>query len=156
TLISTILDGSVITNACLWETQRAGWSIKGIICEAVYWDEGKEELTRYAPGEFERLYADMLKIKMCYEGGIDLIEIATLPALIKQIEDKYPGCALRFQMIQEEAEGASVTIVVDNLGEYDFATLEATAQHSQSQLRLAINDNEQLRSTLNHLTYEVI
>src|SRR5262249_230680 len=82
--------------------------------------------------------------------------IATLPALIKQIEDKYPGCALRFQTIQEDAGGASLIIAIDNLGEYDFTALEADAQQSQSKLRLAIQENKQLRSTLNHLTYEVI
>src|SRR5262249_4330436 len=124
--------------------------------EALYWDEEGKKLTQYALGEFERLYADTFKIKMHYEGGIDLIEIATLPALIKQIEDKYPGCALRFQTIQEDAGGASLIIAVDNLGEYDFAALEATAQQSQSQLRSALKENEQLRSTLNHLTYKVI
>ena len=39
TLIRTVLEGAIITNACLWETQRAGWRIEGIICEAIYWDE---------------------------------------------------------------------------------------------------------------------
>src|SRR5262249_5036795 len=87
---------------------------------------------------------------------IDLVEIVTLPALIKQIEDKYPGCAIRFQTIQEDAGGASLIIAVDNLGEYDFSALETTAQQSQSQLRMALKENEQLRSTLHHLTYEVI
>src|SRR5262249_55223884 len=84
-LIRTVLNRATITNAYLWETQRTGWSIKNIICEAVYWDEEGKKLTQYAPGEFERLYADAFKIKISYEGGIDLIEIATLPALIKQI-----------------------------------------------------------------------
>jgi uncharacterized protein YjbI with pentapeptide repeats len=38
-LMDAVFDGSIITNACLWETQRAGWSIRGVVCEAVYWDE---------------------------------------------------------------------------------------------------------------------
>ena len=155
-LIDTVLDGATITNSCLWETQRAGWSIKNIICEAIYWDWEGVELTQYAPGEFERLYADTFKIKLHYDGGIDLIEIATLPALIKQIEDKYPGCTLHFQSIQDDAGGATVTIAVDNLGKYEFEALEATAQQTQSQLRRALQENEQLRGILNHLTYEVI
>jgi hypothetical protein len=125
----------MITNACFWETQRAEWSIKGINCEAVYWDKTRKELRPYAPGEFERLYAETFKIKLYYSGGIDFIEIATLPALIQQIEDKYPGCSLRFQTMQDDAGGHSVTIAVDNLGKYDFAALEATAQQSQSKLR---------------------
>lgn len=41
-LIAANLDGATLTDACLWETQREGWSIQGIICEAVYWDTGIE------------------------------------------------------------------------------------------------------------------
>jgi uncharacterized protein YjbI with pentapeptide repeats len=164
TLIRTVLDGAIITNACLWETPRAGWSIKGIICEAVYWDERRvywderrKELTRYTPGEFERLYADVFKIKIYYKGGIDLIEIATLPALIKQIEDKYPGCALRFQSIQEDAGGASVIIVVDNLGANDVSAIEGTAQRTQNQLREVLEEeNKALRIKLDYVTKDIL
>jgi hypothetical protein len=51
------LRNATLTDVCLWETQRQGWSIQGIICEAVYWDKDKKERTTYKPGEFERLYA---------------------------------------------------------------------------------------------------
>jgi len=63
-LIGTALNESIITNACLWESQRAGWSIQGIVCEAAYWDKDRLERTIYSPGEFERLYADKTKIML--------------------------------------------------------------------------------------------
>ncbi len=54
-LIEATLDGATLTDAWLWETQRAGWSIQGIICEAAYWDKDRKERTLYSPGEFERV-----------------------------------------------------------------------------------------------------
>src|SRR2546425_570528 len=67
-LIQANLNGALLTDAKLWEIQKAGWSIQGSICEAVYWDEDGQERTTYSlgepgkPGEFERLYADKTKI----------------------------------------------------------------------------------------------
>ena len=61
-LIYANLDRATLTDAYLWETQRAGWSIQGIICAAAYWDKDGQERTPYStgkpgkPGEFERLY----------------------------------------------------------------------------------------------------
>jgi len=111
------LNGATLTDACLWETQRAGWTIQGIICEAVYWDKDRKERTLYNPGEFERLYADKTKIVLHYEGGMSPIEVATLPALIQRIEATHPGCVLRLQSVQEAPGGATVTLVVENDGE---------------------------------------
>jgi uncharacterized protein YjbI with pentapeptide repeats len=87
-LVGAKLNSATITDACLWETQRAGWSIKNIICEAAYLDRNRRERTTYSLGEFERFYADKTKIVLHYEGGISPIEVATLPALIQRIE----GC----------------------------------------------------------------
>src|SRR5262249_15517126 len=116
-LIEINLNGAMLTDAWLWETQRAGWSIQGIICEAVYWDKDRKERTTYSPGEFDRLYADKTKIVLHYKGGITPIEIATLPALIQRIEAIHPGCILRLHSIQEAPGGATVTLVVEEAGQ---------------------------------------
>jgi uncharacterized protein YjbI with pentapeptide repeats len=115
-LIEANLDSATLTDACLWETQHTGWSIRGIICEAIYLDRSRRERITYTPGEFERLYADKTKIVLHYEGGISPIEIATLPALIQRIEATHPGCILRLQSVQEAPGGATVTLVVDEGG----------------------------------------
>jgi uncharacterized protein YjbI with pentapeptide repeats len=60
-LINANLDGANLTGTCLWKTQRAGWSIKGVICEYVYWDRESKEKTEYAPGEFEKLFCQPSK-----------------------------------------------------------------------------------------------
>src|SRR5262249_16327526 len=89
-LIYTKLDGATLTGACLWETQRAGWSVKGVICEYVYWDDKGREKCVYSPGEFERLFADKTKVRLFYKEGIDPVEITMLPALIRHLEASHP------------------------------------------------------------------
>ena len=157
-LVNATLDGATLTDACLWETQRTGWSINGIQCEAVYWDSGKTERTIYAPGEFERLHADATRIVLRYADGIRAIEVATLPALIQCIEAIHPGCVLRLDAIQDAPGGATVTLVVDNPGEHDFGALrvdlEAQAQQLISMERRALEAEEtrrQVQHTLNYL-----
>jgi uncharacterized protein YjbI with pentapeptide repeats len=112
-LIHANLDGADLTGAYIWEAQRAGWSIKGITCEYVYWDKDAKEKTEYAPGEFERLFSDHTKIRLLYKDGISPLEIATLPALIQHLDD-VQGCALRFVNITESAGGAVVELAIEN------------------------------------------
>src|SRR5207244_12222180 len=122
------VDGVMLIDTCLWETQRAGWSMQGIICEAVYWDKEIQTRTTYSPGEFERLFADKTKIVLHYEGGISPIEIATLPAFIQRIEATHPGCVLRLDSVQDAAGGATVTLVVEDASgrnPYELRTLKA-------------------------------
>jgi uncharacterized protein YjbI with pentapeptide repeats/class 3 adenylate cyclase len=123
-LIEANLNGAKITDACLWETQRAGWSVQGIICMAASWDRMRKEQTIYSQGEFERLYADKTKIVLHYPGGINPIEVATLPALIQRIEAIHPGCILRLHSVQEAPGGAMVTLVVDDRGGRTPAEIE--------------------------------
>src|SRR5262249_3160672 len=94
-LFKAVLDGADLTGSGLWETQRAGWSVNGVICEYVYWDEAKKIKSLYSPGDFERLFADKTKVRLFYKDGINPLEIATIPALIKHLEDSHPGSGLR-------------------------------------------------------------
>lgn len=148
-LIDTVLDGSNLTNACLWETQRAGWSIKGVICESIYWDKDRKEKTRYQPGEFERLFAEKTKVRLFYKNGINPFEIATLPALIKHLEDYYPNCALRLVSIHEDSGGAVVELSIhdDSLLTTDErrrlkSALEAEAHQRVEYQRQALMERE--------------
>jgi hypothetical protein len=115
-IMNANFDGANLTRACLWETQRAGWSIKGVICESIYWDENGKEECFYSPGEFERLFADKTKVKLFYKDGINPLEIATLPALIKHLEDSYPGCGLRLVSIHEDSGGVVVELSLEDDG----------------------------------------
>jgi uncharacterized protein YjbI with pentapeptide repeats len=127
-LIAANLNSATLTDACLWETQRAGWSIQGIICEAVYWDKDRKERTLYSLGEFERLYADKTKVVLQYAGGIiSPIEIATLPSMI-EIMQKWSNCVLRLDSLQDAPGGATVTLIIEDPGERNAdqtATLQA-------------------------------
>ncbi len=120
-LINTKLDGATLTGARLWETQRAGWSIKNVICEYIYWAEyegiilgDKGAKTVYSPGEFERMFGDKIKVKLFYKDGINPLEIATLPALIKHLEESHQGCGLRLVSIHEDSGGVVVELAIDD------------------------------------------
>jgi hypothetical protein len=112
-LIKAVLDGATLTGACLWETQRARWSIKGVICEHVYWLHGKNEESHYRPGDFEKLFADKTKVRLFYKDGISPLEIATIPALIKHLEDSHPESGLRLVSIKEDSGGVVAELAIE-------------------------------------------
>ena len=165
-LIDVNLNGATLTNSWLWETQRTGWSIQGIICEVAYWDRDRQKRETYSAGEFERFYADKTKIELRYEGGISPIEIATLPALIRYIEAAHPGCVLRLHSVQDAPGGATVTLVVEELGDVRptevaalKADLEEKGRHLISAERKALEAEEQQQHaeyTLRYLSDEFV
>jgi uncharacterized protein YjbI with pentapeptide repeats len=149
-LLGANLDGATLTGARLWETQRAGWSIKGVICESVYWNEVGKELTIYGPGDFERLYAEKIKVLVRYPDGISPLEVVTLPSLIRHLEASRPGCRLRFESIQDGPGGAVVTIVVEEAEDTSpaqvkqlKAALQAEAEQKAQYLRQALESERE-------------
>ncbi|MBI3089065.1 MAG: pentapeptide repeat-containing protein [Candidatus Tectomicrobia bacterium] len=145
-LIGAEMDGATLTGVKLWETQRAGWSIKGVICERASWDKEGKEFTEYAPGEFERLFSDRTKVVLHYEGNISPIEVATLPAVLAKLEEEHPGCILRLQSIQGAAGGATVTIAIDDPGEHDPATLQEELREAGRRYQAAMRGMLEERS----------
>jgi uncharacterized protein YjbI with pentapeptide repeats len=144
-LIGTNLDGATLSGATLEDVQLAGWSIKGIICECIYWDGIWKDKSVYRPGEFERLYADKTKVKLFYKDGISPLEIATLPALIHHIEASHTECKLRFQSIEDASGGAIVTLAIDTADGLAHEYLDKLRQDIQSEVQ---RDVHQIRQTL--------
>ena len=112
--IDARLDHADLTGAWLWETQRGGWSIKGVICQHVFWDRAGRELTAYGKGEFERIFAEKPRIILHYAGGISPIDLLALPFVVERLQVEYPGSVLQIQTMQNDAGGASVTITVED------------------------------------------
>jgi hypothetical protein len=139
-LINANLDGANLTDARLWETQRAGWSIKGVVCESIYWDEKAEKKSVYAEGEFEKLFADLTKIQLSYKDGMSLLEVATLPSLIQHLVNTFPDSSLRFVSICTDAGGAVVELAIediDDLGKEQIKQLQtALEKEAQQQIEL--------------------
>lgn len=160
-LLYAKLDNANLTEACLWETQRAGWSIKGIVCESVYWDRDAKEKTVYVPGEFERLFADKTIIRLFYKDGISPLEIVTLPSLIQRLGETHPNARLRFVSIKEESGGAVVELAIE--GDEDIqpaqlkqlqADLESEAQQKVEYQRQALAERDarlQLQGGIDYL-----
>ena len=138
------LDFAIATHMKVWETLRAGWSIKGIVCECAFWDENAVEPTMYAPGEFERLYSDQTCIELFYQGGVSTFELNTLPALLQYLASLHSDTSFRLKSIEETAGGARISI---SIGDADTETSERIKVDAMRvvQSQLALRDNEILR-----------
>ena len=140
-LQGAILDGATAADAKLWETQRAGWSIKGIVCESAFWDKDAIVPTTYAPGEFERLYSDQTCIELFYQDGVSTFELNTLPALLYHLASLHPGSNIRLKSIEETGGGAKISISVGDASTESAEKIKADAievYHAQ----LALRDKE--------------
>jgi hypothetical protein len=142
-LISTNLNGALLTGVCLWETQRTEWKIKGIVCEFVYFDKDRLEKSSYEVGEFERLHAERPRIKIRYPAGIESIEIITLPALIQYLETRRPQVKLRFESIQHIGGGAMLSLVleeVEGASDEQIQVIRELIQNDASQISVHLRD----------------
>src|SRR5262249_53931078 len=148
-LIETNFNGALLTDARLWESQRAGWSIQGVRCQAAYWDRDGRERTLYRPGEFERLYAETTHIVLHYAGGLSPMALATLPALIQRMEAAHPGCVLRLRSVQADAGSATVTLVIDDWGGHTLDDLKEQAKQLQAAQRSALEQAD-MRQGIEH------
>jgi hypothetical protein len=52
-------------------------------------------------------------VRLFYKDGISLLEIATLPALIKHLEELHSGCSLRLVHVRDDSGGAVVELAID-------------------------------------------
>jgi uncharacterized protein YjbI with pentapeptide repeats len=138
------LDECFATRIKLWETQRAGWSIKGIRCDSAYWDKDALVPTTYIPGEFERLYADVTCIEFFYQGGVSTFELSTLPAILHHLAELHEGVNIRLKSIEETGGGAKISISVS---ETDLETTEKIKADAIRvfQSQLALRDNQIVR-----------
>jgi hypothetical protein len=143
-LLDACLDGAIATGVKLWETQRAGWSIRDIDCECAFWDEETSEPTSYAPGEFERLYSDQTYIELFYQGGVSTFELNTLPALLQHIARLHPDTNIRLKSIEETGGGAKISISVGNADSETAERIQADAIQVY-QAQLALRDSELVR-----------
>ncbi|HEX4322656.1 MAG TPA: pentapeptide repeat-containing protein [Acidobacteriaceae bacterium] len=135
------LDRALLSNARFWESQRAGWSIKEVICTCAYWDKEAKKAAQYSRGEFEQLYSDQTCIELFYDGSISIFELSTLPALLHHLSSKHPNTKIRLKTIEETGGGAKITISLDDADERTKAKIEADATHAH-QIQLALRGRE--------------
>jgi hypothetical protein len=150
-LIDAHLDGADLTGAKLWESQRTGWSIKGVICQRAFWDREGKEPTEYKEGEFERIFAERPRIVLRYPGGMSLADLAMLPLIVERLQAQHPGSKLSISSVQDDAGGASVTITVEDLEGRDPAAVAAEVEALRSDLALfqdRLRQQEELRWAL--------
>jgi uncharacterized protein YjbI with pentapeptide repeats len=138
-LIDACLDHADLTGARLWETQRSGWSIKGVTCQNAVWVRQGEELTQYGEGEFERVFAENPRIVLRYPGGMSPIDLLALPLVVERLQAEHPGSVLQVRSVQNDAGGASVTITVEDHENREAEVFVAELERIRSDL-VAIQD----------------
>jgi hypothetical protein len=144
-LIDSTLVGANLTGAKLWETQRGGWSIKGVICQRAFWDRDGEEPTEYGDGDFERLYAEKPRIVLLYPGGISPVDLAMLPLIVERLQAEHPDCALHIRSVQDDGSGATVTITVEDIKDRDSATFIQEVDQLRTELKYIEGQRDLLR-----------
>lgn len=144
TLLQANLNGCIANDMKLWESQRSGWKIEGIVCKRAFWDRDAQEPTSYEPGEFERLHSDQACIELFYHGGVSKFELNTLPALLHHLTSLHKGASIRLKSIEETGGGAKISISV---GDSDTETVERIRADATQvyKAQLALRDNEILR-----------
>ncbi|MBL8191787.1 MAG: pentapeptide repeat-containing protein [Acidobacteria bacterium] len=112
-LIGANLDDAILNGSWLWETQRSGWSIKGVVCDSASFEEEQDHVTIFGDGDFERIYADKTTVRLFYQDGIGLLEVFTLPALITLLKESSLGYDLRLESISDAPGGVIVNLVIE-------------------------------------------
>ncbi len=143
-LLQAKLNECVLNDAMLWETQRTGWEITGIICKRAFWDKNAQESISYEPGEFEKLYAEQTCVELFYPGGVSKFELNTLPSLLHHLASLHRETNIRLKSIEETGGGAKISISV---ADADTETVEAIRSDAMEvhRAQLALRDNEILR-----------
>jgi len=153
-LVDVTLDRSNLTGCILWESQRTGWSIRGVVCDHVFWDRAGKERTEYTPGEFERLHSEGVRVELLYDGGISSAEISSLPFLLRHLEEAHEDCTLRFKSIEDAPSGARVTFIVDETGGADAYALKAKLEEEGRRCQAALRTLSHERQSKQQLEEE--
>ncbi|HEY3627217.1 MAG TPA: pentapeptide repeat-containing protein [Terracidiphilus sp.] len=144
TLLQAKLIRAIANDVKLWESQRSGWKIDGILCRRAFWDRDAQEPTAYEPGEFERLHSEQASIELFYQGGVSKFELNTLPALLHHLAVQHPGTNIRLKSIEETGGGAKISISVGDSDAETVDKIRADAMQVHN-AQLALRDNEILR-----------
>lgn len=144
-LQNAVLDDADISDTKLWETQRANWFIKGIICTQAYWDRDGRRETVYKLSEFEKLHSDQPFIELFYEDGINCFELKALPALLCHLVKQYPNKDIRLKSIEEAGGGAKICVVVRDASPEILEEVKEEAELYRAQLLLLNKEIDRLK-----------
>jgi hypothetical protein len=95
------------------------------------------------------LFATKTRIRLFYKDGVNPLEIASLPALIKHLQESHPGCNLRLDSIHDDAGGVVVELAMEDTRNRSpeqvkqlKAALETEAQQKVEYQRQALAERE--------------
>ncbi len=153
-LSGAILDHAVLSECRLWESQRINWSIRGVSCQRVYWDERGEQPTEYGSGEFERRHSSGKTIELFYSGGLTSFEWSTLPFLMNYLQGLHAGCALDLRSVEDVSGGAAVVIAASGGAGVEIEELrEDLLRLQDAQLKLRPESGRDQRRRIESLIF---
>ncbi len=161
-LIDAKLEKANLTDAKLWETQREGWKIKGVVCQRAYWNREEEIATEYEEGAFERAYAEKPQIELEFKGGVDPVEMAMLPLMVQKLAEENSGIQLHIRSIQDDGNAAKVRIIVDDTQnrtpeefQKDFESIKGELIGGQKALAIYKTNNQNLQRQIKDQQNEI-
>lgn len=136
-LVNANLQNADITDSKFWRLNYSDWNIDKIICERAYWDRTAKERTSYRRFDFERIYATPISVNLKYPYRLTAHEMVTLPIFIEHLQACHWGIVLRLKSIEDEAGGATVTLVVDEIAHFIPSALREEIQQEAARIQQA-------------------
>jgi uncharacterized protein YjbI with pentapeptide repeats len=155
-LVDAQLNRANLTGAKLWESQRDGWSITNVICQTAFWDRDGKEPTNYEDGEFERILAEKPRIILRYSGGMSPVDLLALPMVVERLQADQPESELHIRSVQNEAGGASVTIIVEDRAGRSPEVFGQEMVRIQAKLECIVEERDRLQQRLDLVVPQVL
>ncbi|GAK49080.1 pentapeptide repeat protein [Candidatus Moduliflexus flocculans] len=120
----TVLDQAMLTGACLYGTARDDWSIIGVLCDYVFWENrpiffggGIQEIKQqweaehrvpkdrdFRPGEFEELYKQLPTFEYAFEHGFTPLDAVVMNRIVAAINEQHPEFELKLDSFQSRSQ----------------------------------------------------
>ncbi|MCH8208990.1 MAG: pentapeptide repeat-containing protein, partial [Nitrospinae bacterium] len=115
-LINAVFRKATLTGASLWQIQRDGWVIEGVICEQFYDDKlGKHKVPKgrdFERGEFERFFTSLPTFEYIFENGMHPLDPFFMNQVAEEISRQNPEYELEVDSIKVKGDKPSIKFTV--------------------------------------------
>lgn len=153
-LINAVFRKATLTGASLWQIQRDGWVIEGVICEQFFDDKlGKHKVPKgrdFERGEFERFFTSLPTFEYIFENGMHPLDPFFMNQVAEEISRQNPEYELEVDSIKVKGDKPSIKFTV--IGEY----LDKAEEQVQSKYEKTIEGLEGRIDLLNQTVLDFI
>ncbi|MGX9728868.1 MAG: pentapeptide repeat-containing protein [Candidatus Electronema sp. VV] len=131
------LSGADITGAKLYNTARENWTIDGIRCDYVYWDEAGEQRTPpdrdFRPGEFEELYKQLPTFEYIFEQGFTPLDPLIMQRVVQAVNERHKEFSLDLVNFDKRGQ-PHATFTVCHLEHVEKAKQQIAAGYEENRI----------------------